>query len=195
MSVFKNTFRVETARHPDWDYSGDGMYFVTICTQNKFCYFGEIVNEEMRLNNIGKIAAGFWAEIPKHFPNVILDEYIIMSNHLHGIIFICNDDVRQGVDNCNRIRRDAINRVSTGGGITGQYNPMGKNSLGEIIRWYKGRVSFEVNKVYDKNFIWQSRFYDRIIRNEYELHNVRNYIYYNPVKWEIDRNNPENLFY
>jgi REP element-mobilizing transposase RayT len=187
--LFKNTFRVESTRHPNWNYADDGMYFVTICTQDKFCYFGEVVDEKMNLNKIGQIAKTFWLEIPKHFFNVILDEFIVMPNHIHGIIFICNDDVRKYGDDCQR--RDAIYRVSTGG-VTGKHNPMGTNSLGEIIRAYKSAVKryFTKNNIH---FSWQSRFYDRVIRNEYELNRVRSYIYYNPIKWGIDRNNLKNL--
>ncbi len=87
--------------------------------------------------------------------------------------------------------RDAINRVSTtNGGITGEHNPMGKNTLGEIIRWYKGRSTFEIRKIYP-DFQWQSRFYDHIIRTEESLYNIRNYIISNPGMWGKDRNNPE----
>ncbi|MDD5032398.1 MAG: hypothetical protein PHR36_05190 [Patescibacteria group bacterium] len=208
MALYKNIYRVESTRHPDWNYADDGMYFITICAQNKQKFFGKIINEKMFLNVIGKISNNFWLEIPKYFPNVILDEYIIMPNHIHGIIFICNDGndainfANPGRDAINRVPagdgsvncRDAINRVSTGG-ITGKYNPMGKKSLGEIIRWYKGRCSFEIKKLLPNvNFTWQSRFYDHIIHNEYSLNNIRNYIYNNPVKWVIDRNNPENLY-
>ena len=104
--------------------------------------------------------------------------------------------------------RDAINRVSTGGddmdynrdamncvtgGVTGRNNPMGKNGLGEIIRWYKGRCKFEIGKMGCDNFAWQPRFYDRIIRNEKELNKIRKYIFENVLKWEFDKNNIENF--
>jgi len=70
---------------------------------------------------------------------------------------------------------------------------MGKNNLGEIIRWYKGRCSFEIRKELSKNFSWQTRFYDRIIRTDDELNKIRQYIINNPLKWDLDRNNPKNL--
>jgi len=94
---FKNKYRIKSTRHPEWDYNDDGMYYVIICTDNKICYFGNIINEEMKLNNIGEIVNKFWLEIPEHFKNVELDEYIIMPNHIHGIIFICNDDIDEAV--------------------------------------------------------------------------------------------------
>ena len=198
MTLYKNIYRVKSTRHPDWNYADDGMYFITICTKDKQEFFGKINKEEMFLNNIGKISNKIWLEIPKYFSNVILDEYIIMPNHVHGVISICND----GRDAINRVPmgngpvngRDAINRVSTGG-ITGRHNPMGKESLGEIIRWYKGRCSFEIKKLLPNvNFAWQSRFYDHIIRNEKSLNKIREYIANNPLKWSLDRNNPENLY-
>ena len=184
-TLFQNKYRIGFTRHAAWNYANSGMYFVTICTAGRICYFGNIINEKMRLNNIGSMAGQCWLEIPKHFPNVILDEYIIMPNHTHGIIFIDNDMP-------NHKRRDAIYRVSTGG-ITGKHNPMGTNSLGEIIRAYKSAVKRYCTKN-NIRFFWQHRFYDRIVRNEHELRNVRDYIYYNPAKWDIDRNNFENLY-
>ncbi|MDD5072105.1 MAG: transposase [Patescibacteria group bacterium] len=197
MTLYKNIYRVKSTRHPDWDYADDGMYFVTICTNNRQEFFGKIINEKMFLNGIGKISNRIWQEITKHFDDVILDEYMVMPNHIHGIIFICNNG-RDAINRVSTINRtipheNDINRVSTGG-ITGKYNPMGKKSLGEIIRWYKGRCSFEIKKLsFNINFAWQSRFYDHIIRNEYSLNNIRNYIYNNPVKWVINRNNPGNF--
>ena len=162
----------------------------------------------MNLSEIGKIVENYWLEIPKHFPFVELDEFSIMPNHTHSIIGInnsCRDadlsrlNHARGNDSFNRanqdaINQDAINRVSTGG-VTGKNNPMGKNSLGEIVRWYKGRCKFEIGKTLTNriNFVWQPRFYDRIIRNEKELDKIRKYIFENVLKWEFDRNNPENL--
>ncbi len=86
--LFKNKYRVSTARHKDWDYANSGVYFITICTREFIPYFGEIKKGQIVLSNIGQMVKLFWQEIPKHFPNVELDEYVIMPNHLHGIIII-----------------------------------------------------------------------------------------------------------
>jgi len=220
--LYKNKYRIKSSRLLLWNYSDDGYYFITICVKKHKCLFGKIENDEMILNKLGKIAVKYWLEIPKHFSNIVLDEFIVMPNHIHGIIEIKNnDDVKRGKhvmqndnvnrgkdvmqnnnvkcgkyvipnDNINHIKhgRDAINRVSTNGGITGKHNPMGKNTLGEIIRWYKGRSTFEIRKIYP-DFQWQSRFYDHIIRTEESLYNIRNYIISNPGMWGKDRNNPE----
>lgn len=88
MSKFKNQFRIETARLSSWDYSTPWWYYVTINTKKHVSYFGKIENEEMVLNELGKTAEECWKEIPKHFPSVELDYYVIMPNHLHGIVII-----------------------------------------------------------------------------------------------------------
>lgn len=206
MSLYKDQYRVESSRLVDWDYSFTGYYFITICTYDRKDYFGHIKNSKMVLSKIGRVAYDYWQEIPTHFPFVTLDEFIIMSNHLHGILTI-ND-----VDNT---RRDAIYRVSPikqnvpstnktagptnktaftitkksnqKGGITGIDNPMLNKSISRIIRWYKGRCTFEINKNYNNiNFSWQPRFYDSVIRIEQDLMRIRKYIRDNPRKYIVE---------
>ncbi len=209
---FQNKYTINSTRLKNYDYSQNGMYFVTICTREKEHFFGEIENGKMILNDLGKIAEKFWQEIPKHFSFVNLDEYVVIPNHLHGIVEICrNVDDENSIDNANGC--DVINVgdntndcddtnvcVSTGdtiktGGITGNYNPMlNPFSLSKIIRWYKGVCTFEINKQYSIMFQWQSRFYDRIIRNDESLNKIREYTINNPRMWERDRNNLENIF-
>ena len=141
------------------------------------------MKEKMILNEIGKTAEGFWKEIPNHFQNVELDYFIIMPNHLHGIIII----------NCTR--RDVACNVST---IQNNISPMQnispkKGSLAVIIRSFKSAVAKAVHESGLKHFAWQLRFYDRIIRNEKELYNIRRYIKQNPLRWELDKDKPENI--
>ena len=88
MTFFKNKYRIESARLEHWNYANAGIYFVTICTPNMIPYFGKIIDEKVILNKIGNIAKQCWEEIPNHSPYVKLDEYIIMPNHVHGIIGI-----------------------------------------------------------------------------------------------------------
>ena len=85
---FQNKYRISSARLQNWDYGSDAAYFVTICTQNREHYFGEIFNGVMQLSEIGEMANKFWLEIPNHFPFVELDEFVVMPNHVHGIIII-----------------------------------------------------------------------------------------------------------
>jgi len=181
---FKGKYRIKSARLKNWNYSWDAQYFVTICTQNREFYFGDIINEEMILSEIGKIAQRYWLEIPKQFPFVELNEFVVMPNHIHGIVIIINPD---------NIGRDAINRVSTvnhvstnQGGITGLKNPMLSNGLSKIIRWYKGRVAFESRKIH-ADFSWQARFYDHIIRDDESFQKIKEYIINNPLSWVEDK--------
>lgn len=183
MKKFKNTFRIETARLAYWDYSNPGRYHITLNAKDHLEYFGMVKNGEMVLNELGIITDNFWKEIPMYFKNIELDHYIVMPNHIHGIIIINEHG-----------GRDAINCVSTQiqiGGITGLKNPqLNPNSISNVIRHYKARCSFEIRKL-NPNFSWQSRFYDRIIRNEKELYNVRKYIERNPERWGFKKNKPD----
>jgi len=155
MHKFKNIFRVESTRLKEWDYSNPWWYYVTICTNNHFPHFGEINDGKMELNELGKTAVKFWTEIPNHFKNTELDCFVVMPNHIHGIII-----------------------------ITGKEETPCMASLGNIIGKFKGAVTrWAMNNNYI-NFKWQTRFYDRIIRGEKELFNIRKYIEENPVKWE-----------
>ncbi|MFA5769951.1 MAG: transposase [Patescibacteria group bacterium] len=180
---FRNIYRIPSSRLSNWNYSENGYYFVTICTKEREHYFGEIINNKMNLSKIGKIVQKYWFEIPYHFPFVELDEFIVMPNHIHGITIIKNQH--------NFVCRDVINHVSTENtnkNIFSKISPMNKHSLGAIIRWYKGRTTFEIRKQ-KFNFSWQTRFYDQIIRNEKSLYYIRQYIRDNPINWETDRNN------
>ena len=152
----------------DYDYSQEGYYFVTVCTKNRECYFGKIIHGEMELSKIGLIAHKYWNEIPKHFDNVILDEMVIMPDHLHGIVVVNNNN------NNLRCRGVACNAPT---GIS----PKPK-SLPTIIRSFKSAVSNLSHKNQIPHFQWQRNYYEHIIRNENELNRIRQYIRNNPLK-------------
>ena len=174
MTLYKKKYRIESIRLPNYDYSSNGYYFVTICTHKKFCYFGQIVKSQMQLSQVGKIAQKHWQEIPQHFDGVYLDEYVIMPNHVHGIIVI------------NR-----PNNVETRNFASLQPNkfaPLKPGSLQTIIHAYKSSVTRWCRKNGDDDFRWQSRFYEHIIRDETALNNIRRYIINNPAKWSEDIN-------
>ncbi|MBN8705333.1 MAG: transposase [Bacteroidetes bacterium] len=190
MTLFRNKFRIKSARLPDFDYSMNGMYFITICTKERLPFFGEIVEGGITLSEMGEIVKRFWQEIPNQFSYVKLDEFVVMPNHFHGIVII-DQNRRDAINRVSTADAISINRISTAvnentGGFAGDKNPMVNENLSRIIRWYKGRVSFEIKKIHS-DFGWQSRFHDRIIRNEDELFNVRNYIKNNPANWENDK--------
>jgi putative transposase len=178
---YQNKYRIESARLKNWDYGSNGAYFVTICTKNREHYFGEIENKKMILSELGKVAYEFWEEIPNHFPFVELGNFVIMPNHLHGILIIDKNAVVQ-----TRLIASQPLITSQPGGITGNHNPMFHDNISRIIRWYKGRCSFETRKTHT-DFGWQSRFHDHIIRNDSSFNRIQNYIETNPENWKEDK--------
>ena len=176
---FRGKYRIETARLKNWDYGSSGYYFVTICVKNRECVFGNLDDNKMILSEIGKIAEKFWLEIPAHFPFVKLDEFIIMPNHIHGIIIIDNHrDVA-----CN------VSTTTSNNKIMSIISPK-RGSLSTVIRSYKSNCTKTINKTQNNiYFQWQLRFYDHIIRDEKSLNNIRNYIVNNPLNWDKDEEN------
>jgi REP element-mobilizing transposase RayT len=223
---FQNKYRIPSARLQNWDYSSNGAYFITICTQNREHYFGEIKDAAMQISTIGQLAEQYWKEIPNHFPFVELENFVVMPNHIHGILIINklhdditaemrliasvrdniapntqliapenNDIAPENDDNLEETRliasvRNEISSVRGDeiniGGFAGDKNPMFHDSISKIIRWYKGRCSFEIRKSH-ASFAWQSRFHDHIIRNAHSFENIQNYIRDNPQKWKEDK--------
>ncbi|WP_320018077.1 transposase [Labilibaculum manganireducens] len=166
-------------RKRNYDYTNTGWYFVTICTKNREHFFGEIRNEEMQLSVIGKQAQIFWLEIPKHFPNVELGEFVIMPDHIHGIIGIVN---RKGVacskDLACKIPTDTSNKNEYMASISPK-----SGSLSAIIRSYKSALTRWCGLNDSHSFSWLARFHERIIRNQEEYNRIEEYIRSNPEKW------------
>lgn len=156
----------------DYDYSNEGFYYVTICTQNKIAYFGEIIDEKMILNSNGRIAENYWKQIPKRYQNITLDSYIIMPNHIHGIIII------REVDKTGHCPVTTDNK--RGGGA--KYGLLSK-----VINSFKGIVTKSIKKTPDGlDFAWQRSFYEHVIRNEEALLKIREYIENNTLQWQLD---------
>jgi REP element-mobilizing transposase RayT len=158
------------------------MYFVTVCTQNRQCLFGEIVNRQMQLNEFGNIVYDEWVKTQTIRKNIKLDEFIVMPNHLHGIIQI-TDDI---IDSRGTARR-APTLECFGKPVSG--------SIPTIIRAFKSAVTKRINEIRDtpRIAIWQCNYYEHIIRNEDNLNRVRQYIIDNPQKWDNDTENPDNI--
>lgn len=173
MTLYNNKYRVESARLKNWDYSNTGLYYVTICTNKMKKFFGEIINEVVHLSDEGKIINEEWKNNETKRKNVILDEYVIMPNHIHGILAIEKLVGPTILETTHRV-------VSTE--ASGTIKP---NSLGSILGQFKSRCTSRIQEI-NPEFKWQDRFHDRIIRNEKELDNIRAYIYYNPMKWDKD---------
>ncbi len=176
--LFQNKYRTKSTRLKHWDYSSNGAYYITICTKDRECFFGKIINKKMVLSEIGEIIKTFWLEIPTHYPNVKLDEFVIMPDHLHGLIFIDNSF---SVETCHGM---SLQRHYT-------YNKFSKpvsQSLSMIINQFKSAVKRWCNKHGFPNFTWQSGFHESIVRNEKHLHVIRRYIINNPLKFELNKN-------
>jgi putative transposase len=195
MDKFRNKYRIPSARLQNWDYGSNGAYFITICTKNRVRYFGEIVNGEMKLNDLGKLAEQYWLAIPQHFSFVELGNFVVMPNHTHGILIIDkNDNEMNGNANVDananvletRLIASRPSQTEKTGGFAGNKNPMFHNNISRIIRWYKGRCAFEIRKIH-ADFEWLSRFHDHIIRNAESFETIQNYIVNNPINWKEDK--------
>jgi len=161
-----------------YDYSKNGAYFVTICSHHHECIFGRISNGTMQLNTFGNIVQKCWIDLPIHYLNIRLDEFVIMPDHVHGIIFIENDPDYH---------------VGAGFKPAPTKNPKTKkHGLPEIIRALKTFSAQRINEIRNTpgQPVWQRSFIDRIIRDENELTRIRQYITNNPLKWQFDKENP-----
>jgi len=154
----------------DYDYSRPGAYFVTICIKDRECLLGEVTDGHMRLNDIGRAVQMEWVRLPERFQSAELDEFVIMPNHLHGIIHV-------GAPFMAPDEPGAINRAPT---------------LGEMVRTFKA-VSTHAIRRSRTSFQWQRNYYEHIIRNEHELALTREYIVNNPAQWALDRENPNGV--
>lgn len=189
--LFRNKYRIPSARAAWWDYGHCGAYFVTICTKNKTHFFGKIAEAQFSATPIGQLAATHWQEIPQRFPYAQLGAFIVMPNHVHGIIIIDKPAVEtrfiasEGRELNTEITPESETQQQKRGGITGDKNPMLLENLSRILRWYTGRVSFEAHKIH-ADFGWQPRFHDHIIRSDSSYHTILEYIVTNPAKWNED---------
>jgi putative transposase len=153
--LFRNRYRVPSARLPGWDYRWAGVYSVTICTHNRDRCLGDVVEGEVELSPLGEVTAEEWQQIPGSFARVSLDEWIIMPDHLHGILVFQPPRGPKG---------PAL------GTVVGQF----KSAVTRRIRWDLKR----------REFAWQERFHDTIVRDEAALEKIRAYIRDNPARWK-----------
>ena len=188
MEKFRNKYRIPSTRLQTWDYGWNGSYFVTICTQRRICYFGRIESGVMHFSALGSMAEKLWFEIPVHFPFVQLSEFVIMPNHVHGIIIINKTIV--GTQNFASLHCPPTPATPTQSPFTttglpkNRFGPQSQN-LASVIRGYKTGVTKYAN-INNPGFQWQSRYYDHIIRDTRSFEMICNYIRNNPLQWEKD---------
>ena len=175
MTLFKETYRIESARKPYWDYSCPGWYFVTVCTQNRRLLLGKVVDDAVDLSAIGRYTTACWQEIPTHHHDVEIDEFIVMPNHVHGIIVLTGPERLPTLR-----RRDQIKQITELSAVHPQ-----PGSLGAVVGSVKAAVSYWCG-THNFEFGWQPRFHDRIIRGKNSLKAVREYIRENPINWRKD---------
>jgi len=168
-----------------YDYSQAGGYFVTVVAWHRECLFGEVMNGKMVLNEYGKIANECWLAIPEHFPNVELGAYIIMPNHVHGVVVIVN---RRGTV---PVPNDNTHHPIQGG----ETPPLRMPTLGQIVAYFKYQSTKEMNLLDNTGTVtkfWQRNYYEHVIRDETDLQNKTDYIEANPLLWDEDDENPIN---
>ncbi|WP_346837874.1 transposase [Microbulbifer sp. SAOS-129_SWC] len=162
----------KSIRLKNYDYSNTGAYFITICIQHKHCLLGEVRDGAMQLNTAGRMVADHWLKIPSRFPQVILDEFVIMPNHIHGVIALPD-------------KEDTV----PGSSDVANYAP-----LGRILQAFKSITTREYTAgVKARSWpsfpgkLWQRNYWDRVIRSETELSLIREYIRNNPLQWALDK--------
>lgn len=205
-----------------YDYSQPGAYFITMCTQDRACLFGEVVDGKMRLNDAGRMVEKWWVELNRKFPGVQTDAYIVMPNHFHGIIVITvGADLRvcpyadDGTD-AHGVGADLRVCPHPNGG-TGAPQPgahvsgahvSGAHASGahagaplpEIVQWFKTMTTNEYIRGVKtlgwppfRGRLWQRNYYEHIIRDDESLNRIRRYIAENPLRWRLDRENPHRV--
>src|SRR5215207_6311609 len=172
------TDRLPVRKYPrirGFDYSTPGMYFVTICTDGRVCLFGEVVDGEMRLSRFGEIAAAAWQDLSNHHPGIVPDTFVVMPNHVHGIIDLTDRSVG-----------------ATPASPAGRAQTKAAGALGNVVGAFKSSVSRQVNALRQTPAapVWQRGFHDRVLRDEKDVRHAREYIAENPLKWHLDRENP-----
>ena len=184
-------------RLPGYDYASPGAYFVTIVTYHHACLFGKIQNDEMQLTNLGQIVEEYWRDISEHFPNVELGTFLVMPNHIHGIIILHADAIRDLVSTPEILNNHARRGVVSTPIITvpqgDETSPLQRPTLGQVVAYFKYQSTKQINTILDSagTPVWQRSYYEHIICNYIEHERIHLYIESNPVNWMDDDENPE----
>jgi REP element-mobilizing transposase RayT len=166
-----------------YDYALPGMYFITICTFDRKCILGEITGKEMKMNGIGQLVMAEWIKTPSIRPNFLLGEFVVMPNHLHGLVMISGDqkkpEKQYGRDGKNVGRNEGMPRSPSG-------------TIGALVRGFKAAATRQFNELRGTKGLplWQRNYWEHVVRSEEDLNHIRSYIRFNPARWESDRLNP-----
>jgi REP element-mobilizing transposase RayT len=182
MAYDHSKLRRRSIRLKGYDYAQAGAYFVTICSHGHQCVFGRCLDEEMALSKFGEVVAACWHDMPRHFQGVELDAFVIMPNHVHGVVVIARDN--EGArDNVGATHASPLPR------------PRGpkRQSVAAIVGSFKSASTRHINKLRGAPGapVWQRNYYEHVIRNKDGLNRIRGYVLTNPLRWALDRENPE----
>lgn len=169
-----NKHHRHSIRLKGFDYAKSGAYFVTICTHNRACLFGDEVQGEIRLNGAGQLVQSVWEGLPDHYSHIEMDAFVIMPNHVHGIIWL------RGSNNARSVRAGL------------KPAPTVRHGLPEIVRAFKTFSARQINAMRGTfgTSVWQRNYFEHIIRNDETLQFIRKYIADNPARWAEDAENP-----
>ena len=172
----------------EYDYRATGAYFVTVCTKDRVSLFGEIDHGNMVRNEFGDIVVVCWSDLPHHFPSIQLDCFIVMPNHIHGLIEITDERAKidVGAQHAAPVRSAPLH-----------YSPRNvqPKSLAAIMRSFKSASARRINisSGTPGAALWQRNYYEHVVRDDAELERIREYIVNNPARWAEDEENPDNL--
>jgi putative transposase len=174
-------YRRQSHRLAGYDYRQAGLYFITICTKDRLHYFGQVCNSEMLLSDMGMIVRDYWMNIPQLHPHVFLGEFVVMPNHIHGVLGIDSESIaipaeKSASSDIPEDKNDYMASISPKSG-----------SVARIIGSYKAACTSTIRNAGTETFSWQPRFHDHIIRNPQALERIENYIRHNPQKWAEDK--------
>ena len=169
MEKYQNQYRIPSARASWWDYASEAAYFITICTHERECFLGNVINDEMILSEIGTIVYQEWLNtfVIRPDMNIQPGEFVVMPNHFHAIVIIGENEYNHQIEPNNT------------------FSPQLKN-LASVVRGFKSAVTHHARSVHFA-FAWQTRFHDRIIRNQKEYQRIAEYIVNNPSRWTDDQ--------
>lgn len=196
-----NIHHRKSIRLQGYDYAQAGLYFVTICVQNRACLFGDIIDGELKLNDAGKMISTWYYELEHKFPNIKCGSHIVMPNHFHCILHNVGADLRVCPNNtdlhfCSNNGHSPENVQSLNNGQSHRIAPTG-SPLHRVVQWFKTMTTNEYIrnvKIYNWNRfngkLWQRNYWEHIIRNEKSHQNISEYIVNNPMKWNEDKLNP-----
>lgn len=188
------------------NYAAPGGYFMTLCTQGKRCVFGRIESGKMQLNPAGRAVHQAWLGLPERFPSLYLDAFVVMPNHMHGVLVFIGEGLAPPADVAARTPVDAVSidfaqssifapAMVVGDPAEGGASPAPTGcpfALGDVVRAFKSLSTVAVNRVLRRRGVqlWQRNYYEHIVRNGDDLDNIRRYVFDNPLRWALDPENP-----